>query len=144
MPIQAYLSLLFIIFFFCSDSPHSNILSRIRGSVTNNNGFWILWMDLLTSSFTLTHNYNQLQQLTIWSRVRWYAPSEPLSSNGRLCGASMTAQFRRSGVMSQYFSEEWRAISVTVKFSRERSSVQCSAEQKTIEFSTGQNRRLSS
>jgi hypothetical protein len=41
------------------------ILSRVRGSVTNNKAFWIEWLDLLTSSFTITLNYNQLQQLTI-------------------------------------------------------------------------------
>jgi hypothetical protein len=28
-------------------------------------------------------------------------PSEPLSSNGRLCGAFLTAHFQPSGVMSQ-------------------------------------------
>jgi hypothetical protein len=42
-----------------------NILSRVRCSVTNNNGFWIGLLDLLTSSCTITLNYNQLQQLTI-------------------------------------------------------------------------------
>jgi hypothetical protein len=42
-------------------------MSRVRGSVTNNNGFWIGWLDLLTPSFTVTlrPNYNQLLQLTI-------------------------------------------------------------------------------
>jgi hypothetical protein len=33
--------------------------------MTNNNGFWIGWLDLLTPSSTVTLNYNQLQQLTI-------------------------------------------------------------------------------
>jgi hypothetical protein len=32
--------------------------------VTNNNGFWIGWLDLLTPSFTTSLNQNQLQQLT--------------------------------------------------------------------------------
>jgi hypothetical protein len=32
------------------------ILSRVRGSVTNNNGLWIGWLDLLP----LLYNYNQL------------------------------------------------------------------------------------
>jgi hypothetical protein len=41
------------------------MLSRVRGSVTNNNGFWIGWLDLLTSSCTIYINYNQLQQLII-------------------------------------------------------------------------------
>jgi hypothetical protein len=42
-----------------------NITSRIYGSVTNNNGFWIGWLDLLASSCTISPNHNQLQQLTI-------------------------------------------------------------------------------
>jgi hypothetical protein len=39
----------------------NSILSRIRCYVTNNNGFWILWLDLLA----LLYNYNQLWQLAI-------------------------------------------------------------------------------
>jgi hypothetical protein len=38
-------------------------MSRVRGSVTNNNGFWIGWLDLLTSSFAIT-----LQSPTLHSR----------------------------------------------------------------------------
>jgi hypothetical protein len=30
------------------------ILSLVRGSVTNNNEFWIRWLDLLTHSFTIS------------------------------------------------------------------------------------------
>jgi hypothetical protein len=41
------------------------ISSRVYVSVTNNNGFWIGWLDLLTHYFTASFNYNQLQQLTI-------------------------------------------------------------------------------
>jgi hypothetical protein len=41
------------------------ILSRVYGSVTNNNEFWIGLLDLLTPSFTITLNHNQLQQLII-------------------------------------------------------------------------------
>jgi hypothetical protein len=41
------------------------ILSPVRGSMMNNNGFWIGWLDLLTPSCTITLNYNQLQQLKI-------------------------------------------------------------------------------
>jgi hypothetical protein len=36
-----------------------NILSRVYGSVTNNNGFWIGWLDLLAPSCTVAPNYNQ-------------------------------------------------------------------------------------
>jgi hypothetical protein len=43
----------------------NNILLRVRGSVTNNNRFWIGWLDLFTACFTITLNYNQLEQLTI-------------------------------------------------------------------------------
>jgi hypothetical protein len=32
------------------------VLSRVRSSVTNNNGFWIGWLELLTPSFTITYN----------------------------------------------------------------------------------------
>jgi hypothetical protein len=49
------------------------ILLRVRGSMANNNGFWIRWLDLLTFSFTITLNYNQLQQLTINDCLR-FAP----------------------------------------------------------------------
>jgi hypothetical protein len=49
-----------------------------------------------------------LQAYQLW-RIR---VSEPLSSNGRLCSASLTAHFRRSGVMSQYLlhfqGRRWR------------------------------------
>jgi hypothetical protein len=39
---------------------HENrVLSRVYGCVTNNNKFWIGWLDLLTASFTVTHNHNQ-------------------------------------------------------------------------------------
>jgi hypothetical protein len=41
------------------------ISSRVYGSVTNNNGFWIGWLNLLTVSFTITRNHNQLQEITI-------------------------------------------------------------------------------
>jgi hypothetical protein len=34
------------------------ILSRVYGSVTNNNGFWIGWLDLLTPSVTVPLNHN--------------------------------------------------------------------------------------
>jgi hypothetical protein len=33
--------------------------------VTENNGFWVGWLDLLTPSFAVTLNYNQLYQITI-------------------------------------------------------------------------------
>jgi hypothetical protein len=36
----------------------SNYLSRVRGSTTNNNGFWIGWLDLLTPSSSISLNYN--------------------------------------------------------------------------------------
>jgi hypothetical protein len=38
------------------------ILSRVRCSVTNNNAFWIGWLDLLAPSITITLNYSQLEQ----------------------------------------------------------------------------------
>jgi hypothetical protein len=53
------------IFFYLSFFLICIVLSRVRGSVTNSNGFRIGWLDLLTHPFTITLNYNQLQQLTI-------------------------------------------------------------------------------
>jgi hypothetical protein len=38
------------------------ILSRAWGSVTNNNGFWMGWLDLLIYFFTVTFNHNQLER----------------------------------------------------------------------------------
>jgi hypothetical protein len=40
-------------------------VSRVYDSVTNNNGVSIGWLDLLTPSFTITRNRNQLHELTI-------------------------------------------------------------------------------
>jgi hypothetical protein len=47
--------------------------------------------------------------------------TEPLSRNGRICGAFLTAHFRRSGVMSQYSGyvtvkvglSNWKPLSLT-------------------------------
>jgi hypothetical protein len=47
-------------------SDISNILSSVRGSVTNNNGFWIRWLDLLTpslQSLLITINDNSWQSI---------------------------------------------------------------------------------
>jgi hypothetical protein len=51
------------------------VLSRVRGCVKNNKGFWILWLGLLA----LLCNYNQLWQLT---------PSEGRLSDESLCSIS--------------------------------------------------------
>jgi hypothetical protein len=52
----------------CARCVHRSLfmlLSYVRGSVTNNIGFWIWWLDLLTPSFTisLNHNYNNSQSI---------------------------------------------------------------------------------
>jgi hypothetical protein len=44
-----------------------NILSRVQGSVTNNNGFWIGWLDLLAlllQPLLITISYNSSQSMT--------------------------------------------------------------------------------
>jgi hypothetical protein len=46
------------------------VLSRVHGSVTANNGFWIGWLDLLTPACAISLNHNQLQQLRINDRLR--------------------------------------------------------------------------
>jgi hypothetical protein len=43
------------------------VLSRIRGSVTNNSGFWIRWLDL----FALLYNYSKLWLSTTSSIPYW-------------------------------------------------------------------------
>jgi hypothetical protein len=40
-------------------------LSRVYGSVTSNNWFWIGWLHLLTPPCTISLNHNQLQYLLI-------------------------------------------------------------------------------
>jgi hypothetical protein len=45
----------------------SDNVSRVRGSVTNNNRFWIRWLDLLKPSFTTT--YNSSQSMTPWDSL---------------------------------------------------------------------------
>jgi hypothetical protein len=49
----------------CGDGGKPDILSRVYGSVTNNNGFWIGWLVLLTASFIIIRNHKQLQELAI-------------------------------------------------------------------------------
>jgi hypothetical protein len=44
-------------------------MSRVYVSVTNSNRFWIVQLDLLTASFTVTHNHNQLKELTVFSQT---------------------------------------------------------------------------
>jgi hypothetical protein len=44
-----------------SESINYSLLSRIRGCVTNNNGFWIWWLGLLA----VLYNYTQLWHLSI-------------------------------------------------------------------------------
>jgi hypothetical protein len=48
-------------------------LSRVYGAVTNNNGFWIGRLDLLTPSFTvtLTQNYNNSQSIISRKLLPW-------------------------------------------------------------------------
>jgi hypothetical protein len=44
-------------------------VSRVRGSVTNNNGFWIGWLDLLQTSlqlFLTAINYNSSQTMAVF------------------------------------------------------------------------------
>jgi hypothetical protein len=54
--------------------PQKIIKSRIYGSVTNNNGFLIEWLDLLTASFTITRNNNQSSAEPFFLGRRGLAP----------------------------------------------------------------------
>jgi hypothetical protein len=42
-----------------------HILSRVRGSVNNNNGFWTGCLDLIGTSITITINYNSPQSMVV-------------------------------------------------------------------------------
>jgi hypothetical protein len=77
-----------------------NAPSRVYVCVTNNNGFWIAWWDLLTPSFTISLNHSQLQYYNKWQSksrsllVSLYSDlntdwrhSDP---NGRLYSASVS------------------------------------------------------
>jgi hypothetical protein len=39
-------------------------ITTVYGSLTNNKGFWIGWLDLLTASFTISLKHNQLRTNT--------------------------------------------------------------------------------
>jgi hypothetical protein len=64
------------------------LLSWVYGSVTNNNGFWIGWFDLLTPSFIVILNHNQFtvthntSSAQFWSDLFW---SEPRQSSLLVC-----------------------------------------------------------
>jgi hypothetical protein len=50
-----------------------NILSRVRGSVTNNNGFWIRWLNLLAlilQSLLIILTYNNLRSMTVYDLIQ--------------------------------------------------------------------------
>jgi hypothetical protein len=66
------------------------ILSRVFGSVTNNKGFWIGWLDLLTPSCIICLNHNQLQQLKINDCLRLAPFSFLFSLSDRLPVYEMT------------------------------------------------------
>jgi hypothetical protein len=57
------------------DTPAScsSILSRVRGSVTNNNRFWIGWLDLLLLSCIITRIYPVI--LECWFHTSLPPPS---------------------------------------------------------------------
>jgi hypothetical protein len=62
--LERYMLILRLIRSFLCNS--AKILSRGRDSVTNNYGFWSRWWDLLTPSYTISLNHNQLQR-SHWS-----------------------------------------------------------------------------
>jgi hypothetical protein len=86
------------------------ILSRVRSSVTNNNGFWIGWLDLLTPSFTL--NYNSSQSIC----CRGLAPFSFSCLNTIATSElnSTTELSERSHVSSLYnFGKNWTEITTS-------------------------------
>jgi hypothetical protein len=62
------------------------ILSRVRGSMTNNNGFWIDWLIAFPDTlFTITLYYNQLWRLTINDCLRLASFLTGLRVSSLLC-----------------------------------------------------------
>jgi hypothetical protein len=51
-----------------------HLFSWVYGSMTNNNGFWIGWLDLFTPSCTVTHNdkYNSSQSIFNRTLLPWF------------------------------------------------------------------------
>jgi hypothetical protein len=57
------------------------VLSRVRASVTNNNGFWIGWLDLLALLLQLpliTITYNSSQSVTVYDSFHSFLDHERL------------------------------------------------------------------
>jgi hypothetical protein len=77
------------------------ILSRVQGSVTNNNGFRIGWLGLLTPfTVTLIHNEFTLTHNTSWAQF-W---SEPRLSSLLVCPLLWLTWFR----VALRMTSEWR------------------------------------
>jgi hypothetical protein len=63
------------------------VLSRVRGSVTNNNGFWIAWLDLLTlflQSLLINISYNSSHSMIKTSSISYWTTRVFSSYCGRL------------------------------------------------------------
>jgi hypothetical protein len=100
-------------FWTVCNRPFSIILSRVRGSVPNNNGFWIGLLDLLTHFWPyllITINYNNPQSLY----CRELAPfSSPVSILLLLLNSN-TELTQRSHVSSHYdFGKDWIEINTS-------------------------------
>jgi hypothetical protein len=66
--------------FYISSPTDLLLLSWVYGSVTNNNRFWIGWLDLLTPYFIITLNHNQFTVTHNTSSVQFWSDtfcSEP-------------------------------------------------------------------
>jgi hypothetical protein len=79
------------------------IFSLIYDSVTNNSGFCTGWLDLLTTSFTITRNHNQLQELTInlQPNPSFLTAEDPLHSHFRSTTDSFVLRCTQSQSQSQ-------------------------------------------
>jgi hypothetical protein len=71
-------------------------LSRMRGCMTNSNGFWIWWLDLLA----LLYYYNQLWQLTINYCLRL----APFLTGPRVASLRMT---NHESLLTHWTPSEW-------------------------------------
>jgi hypothetical protein len=80
------------------DRMRSYLHRRLYGSVCR------MFFDMETRSVPCRSPGIHLHGIVCYFRIHCCGNvrSEPLCSNGHLCGASLTAYFQRSGVMSQY------------------------------------------
>jgi hypothetical protein len=80
-------------------------MSRVRRSMTNNNGLWIGWLDLLTPSYTVTLSYNHKN-----SQSMTKTPSIPYWTTSVLSSAVTDLVLIYESVTSSAFVVRWLTL----------------------------------